>query len=132
MQDNDYNYRHDQNNVTIMACRKEIEDLRFLLNDKNRSNNEYQAEIAAVRDQISRREQECVALAREASTKADQAYALRKDADNLQYELAKLREDKAKDQDEINRLRDGVALKERECQDNDAKIKSIDYDLYKA
>jgi chromosome segregation ATPase len=46
--------------------------------------------------------------------------------------LAKLREEKAKDQDEINRLRDSVAFKERECQDNDAKIKSIDYDLYKA
>lgn len=132
MQDNDYNYRHDQNQVTIMACRKEIEDLRFLLNEKNRGNNEFQAEIAAVRDQISRREQECVALAREASSKGDQAYALRKDADNLQYELAKLREEKCKDQDEINRLRDSVAIKERECQDNDARIKSIDYDLYKA
>jgi chromosome segregation ATPase len=57
---------------------------------------------------------------------------LRKDADNLQYELAKLREEKAHDQDDINRLRDGVAMKERECQDNDARIKSIDYDLYKA
>jgi len=66
------------------------------------------------------------------STKADSGYSLRKDADNLQYELAKLREEKAKDQDEINRLRDGVAFKERECQDNDAKIKSVDYDLYKA
>jgi hypothetical protein len=62
MQDNDYNYRHDQNVVTTNACRKEIEDLRFLLNEKNRSNNEFQAEIGAVRDQISRREQECVAL----------------------------------------------------------------------
>ena len=83
MQDNDYNYRHDQNSVTVMALRKEIEDLRFLLNEKNRNNNEMQAEIAAVRDQISRREQECVALAREASAKGDQAYSLRKDADNL-------------------------------------------------
>lgn len=132
MQDNDYNYRHDQNQVTVNACRKEIEDLRFLLNEKNRSNNEFQAEIGAVRDQISRREQECVALAREASGKGDQAYSLRKDADNLQYELAKMREEKAKDQEEINRLRDGVAMKERECQDNDARIKSVDYDLYKA
>lgn len=132
MQDNDYNYRHDQNQVSTMACRKEIEDLRFLLNEKNRSNNEYQAEIAAIRDQISRREQECVSLARESSSKADQAYSLRKDADNLQYELAKMREEKAKDQQEINRMRDQVAMKERECQDNDAKIKSIDYDLYKA
>ena len=103
-----------------------------MLNEKNRSNNEYQAEIGSVRDQISRREQECVALQREVGSKSDNAYSLRKDADNLQYELAKLREEKAKDQDEINRLRDAVAFKERECQDNDAKIKSIDYDLYKA
>ena len=91
MQDNDYNYRHDQNVVSINSLRKEIEDLRFLLNEKNRSNNEYQAEIGSVRDQISRREQECVALQREVSVKTDQAYALRKDADNLQYELANLR-----------------------------------------
>lgn len=59
-----------------------------------------------MRDQISRREQECVSLAREASAKGDQAYSLRKDADNLQYELSKMREEKSKDQDEINRLRD--------------------------
>ena len=97
MQDNDYNYRHDQNQVSSMACRKEIEDLRFLLNEKNRSNNEHQAEIGAVRDQIARREQECTGLAREAANKSDQAYSLRKDADNLQYELAKMREEKAKD-----------------------------------
>ena len=132
MQDNDYNYRHDQNVVSINSLRKEIEDLRFLLNEKNRSNNEYQAEIGSIRDQISRREQECVALQREVGIKSDQAYGLRKDADNLQYELAKNREEKARDQDEINRLRDAVAFKERECQDNDAKIKSVDYDLYKA
>jgi len=41
MQDNDYNYRHDQNVVGINSLRKEIEDLRYLLNEKNRSNNEY-------------------------------------------------------------------------------------------
>lgn len=50
MQDNDYNYRHDQNVLSSNTLRKEIEDLRFLLNEKNRSNNEYQAEIGAVRD----------------------------------------------------------------------------------
>ena len=50
----------------------------------------------------------------------------------MQYELSKLRDEKALDQDEINRLRDAVAAKERECQDNEARIKSIDYDLFKA
>ena len=60
---------NDQNVVGINTLRKEIEDLRYLLNEKNRSNNEYQAEIGSVRDQISRREQECVALQREVSVK---------------------------------------------------------------
>jgi septal ring factor EnvC (AmiA/AmiB activator) len=54
--------------------RKEIEDLRFLLNEKNRSNNEYQAEIGSIRDQISRREQECIALQRDLSQKGDTVY----------------------------------------------------------
>ena len=106
--------------------------MRFLLNEKNRSNNELQAEIGAVRDQISRREQECVALGREVAVKGDQSYAMRKDCDNLAFELARLREEKAKDQDEVNRLRDAVGFKERECQDNDAHIKAVDYDLFKA
>ena len=118
--------------MTGNALRKEIEDLRFLLNEKNRSNNELQAEIGAVRDQISRRESECVALGRECSVKADQCYAMRKDADNLSFELGRLREEKAKDADEINRMRDGVAMRERECADNDARIKAVDYDLFKA
>ena len=56
MQDNDYNYRHDQNVVSSNTLRKEVEDLRFLLNEKNRSNNEFQAEIGSIRDQIARRE----------------------------------------------------------------------------
>ena len=97
MQDNDYNYRHDQNVVALNNLRKEIEDLRFLTNEKNRSNNEYQAEIGSIRDQVSRREQECIALQRDLGQKGDTVYQLRKDADNLQYELAKLREEKAKD-----------------------------------
>lgn len=29
-------------------------------------------------------------------------------------------------------MRDTVAMKEKECQDNDAKIKSVDYDLFKS
>lgn len=74
MQDNDYNYRHDQNIVGLNNLRKEIEDLRFLLNEKNRSNNEYQAEIGSIRDQISRREQECIALQRDLSQKGDTVY----------------------------------------------------------
>ena len=57
---------------------------------------------------------------------------MKKDADNLIYNLNVERDEKAKDQMECNRLRDGVAMKERDCQDNDGRIKAVDYDLYKA
>ena len=59
-------------------------------------------------------------------------YGMKKDADNLIYNLNVERDEKAKDQMECNRLRDGVAMKERDCQDNDGRIKAVDYDLYKA
>jgi hypothetical protein len=37
-----------------------------------------------------------------------------------------------RDQDEINRLRDDVAMKEKECQENDHKMKGVDIELYNA
>jgi len=100
--------------------RKEAEDLKFLISEKTRSNEEYQTEIGSLRDQIARKETECVAGSRDVGMRTDESFMLGKDANGLTYELAKQNEEKAMDQNEINRLRDAVAFKERECQDNDA------------
>ena len=129
MQDNDYNYRHDQNMATANKLRNEVEDIRFLVQDKTKANIEYQAEVGSVQDQISRREQECVALQREIGSKTDMLYDLRNDADARHSELTKLRDEKAKDKAEINRLREAVHTKERVCSDQDAKIQSLGHDL---
>ncbi len=51
--------------MTMMSLKKEIDDTRFLLNEKNRSNNDLSAEIAATREQISRREAEIFATQRD-------------------------------------------------------------------
>jgi len=40
LQDNDFKQRHDANAVTLHMLRKEIDDTRFLLNEKNRHNND--------------------------------------------------------------------------------------------
>ena len=40
LQDNDFKTRLDSNGITLMGLKKEIEDTRFLANDKGRANNE--------------------------------------------------------------------------------------------
>jgi hypothetical protein len=42
----------------LHGLKKECDDARFHLNDKSRANNDMQVEIAALRDQIARREAE--------------------------------------------------------------------------
>ena len=61
LQDNDFKTRHDSNLICLQGLKKEIDDTRFLLNEKNRNNVDLQGEIASAREQISRRESEIFA-----------------------------------------------------------------------
>lgn len=65
LQDNDFKTRHESNLITLAGLRKEIDDTRFLLNEKNRANTDMQAEISATREQIARREAEIYAASRD-------------------------------------------------------------------
>jgi hypothetical protein len=58
LQDNEFKTRSDSNSISLHGLKKECDDARFLLNDKNRSNNDIQVELAALREQIARREAE--------------------------------------------------------------------------
>lgn len=115
-----------------MALKKEIDDLRFLLNEKSRANNDMQAEISTNRDQINRKDLEITTTQRDVAVKQDHGYQLRKDIDNLQYELSKLKEEKLKDLDEIQRLRELSTYRERENDTQGQRIRAVDYDLLKA
>ena len=132
MSDNEFRAKHESNQVSILTLKKEIDDLRFLLNEKSRVNNDYQADIAGNRDQINRKELEITSTQRDIAQKSDNGYQIRKDIDNLNYELSKLKEEKLKDLDEIQRLRELQAYRDRENQDQGAKIRAVDYDLVKA
>ena len=118
--------------MSLQSLKKEIDDTRFLLNEKNRSNNDLQAEIASTREQISRREAEIFATQRDLASKTDSGHVLTKEIENASYELAKLKDERARDQDEISRAKDLNAIKCRENSDSDNRIKAQDYDLYKA
>jgi chromosome segregation ATPase len=115
----------------MQSLRKETEDTRFLLNDKNRANNDVKGDISSLREQIARREAEIFATQRDVQQKTDTAYQIRKDNEAASYELQKLKEERARDQLEIDRLRDLCAFKERENGEADQRIKASDYDLFK-
>ena len=88
-------------------------------------------EIGALREQISRREAEIFGYQRECQSKSDHSFAIRKDIDAATFELQKLKEERQRDQCDMDRLRDVIACKERQNADNDQRIKSTDYDLFK-
>ncbi len=56
MQDNDFRLRHDANGAQMLNLKREIDDCRFVLNEKNRHNNEIQKELATNRDLINRKD----------------------------------------------------------------------------
>jgi hypothetical protein len=71
MQENDFKQRHDSNGHSILSLKKEIDDLRFFLNEKNRHNNDIQVDLAANRDQINRKEIDITTTQRDLSQKSD-------------------------------------------------------------
>ena len=132
LQDNDFKTRLDSNGITLMGLKKEIEDTRFLANDKGRANNELQAEIASTREQISRRESEIFATQRDVAQKTDSSHALRREIDGAVGELTQLKDERTRDGEEIARMKDLNAMKTQENTDQDNRIKTMDYELYKA
>ena len=118
--------------MTVLTLKKEIDDLRFLLNEKSRVNSDYQAEISGNRDHINRKELEITSTQRDIAQKSDNGYQVRKDIDNLTYELNKQKEERLKDLDEIARLKELQAYRERENLDQATKIRAVDYDLVKS
>ena len=71
MQENDFKHRHDSNSHAILTLKKEMDDLRFLLNEKSRHNNDVQVELTSNREQINRKEVDITATQRELSHKSD-------------------------------------------------------------
>ena len=132
LQDNDFKTRLESNQITLMGLKKEIEDTRFLANDKGRANNELQAEIASCREQISRREAEIFATQRDVAQKTDSGHALRREIDGAVAELSKLKDERARDAEEISRLKEMNGIKTQENTEQDNRIKSMDYELYKS
>lgn len=66
--------KHDSNQVAVIGLKKEMDDLRFLLNEKSRVVGDVQQDLGVTRDQIARKEVDISGLQREVAGKADQGY----------------------------------------------------------
>ena len=60
--------------MSVMSLKKEIDDLRFLLNEKSRVNNDYSQEITGNREHINRKEVEITGTQRDLAHKSDQGH----------------------------------------------------------
>ena len=94
LQDNDFRSKHDSNMMTLHGLKKELDDLRFMLNDKNRSNADYSDNISGLRDNINRKDMEIASSKGDVAQKSDQSFSLRKEIDNLEYEIKRMQEEK--------------------------------------
>ena len=63
--------KHDSNTVAIVGLKKEMDDLRFLLNEKGRVVGDVQQDLGATRDQIARKEVDISGLQRDVAQKSD-------------------------------------------------------------
>lgn len=57
--------------MTLNGLKKELDDLRFMLNDKNRNNSDLSDQIGSLRDQINRKDMEIASAKTDAAQKSD-------------------------------------------------------------
>ena len=88
--------------------------------------------MASTREQISRRESEIFATQRDVAQKTDSSHALRREIDGAVGELTQLKDERTRDGEEIARMKDLNAIKTQENTEQDNRIKTMDYELYKA
>ena len=71
LQDNNFKNKHDANQGNVGQLKRELDDLRFMLNEKNRSNNDAQTELSVNRDQVARKDMEINQSKGELAQKSD-------------------------------------------------------------
>ena len=130
--DNDAQTKNNTNQITIQGLKKEGDDLRYLISEKNKQNNDLMNELQSQQDLINRREMEIGGLKSECAQKSDTGSQLRREIDGHQLEAARLRDEHKKDLLELDRLKEMNNIRAQENSDQYQKIKGLEYDIQKA
>ena len=121
--------RLDRGMDEIAECRKQIEDLKYMLSEKSRQNMEIQEELARSKRVLDEKFFEANKNREESNAKGDQVVDLRSQVAELERDIDLVKSQRADMFREITRLRDVQDMKSRECLDQHDRMKALEFDL---
>lgn len=123
--------RLDRGMDEIAECRKQIEDLKYMLSEKSRQNMELQDELARSKRVLDEKFFEAGKNRDESNAKGDQVVDLRSQVAELERDIDLVKSQRADMFREITRLRDVADMKTREGVDQHDRTKALEFDLQK-
>ena len=123
--------RLDRGMDEIAECRKQIEDLKYMLSEKSRQNMELQDELARSKRVLDEKFFEAGKNRDESNAKGDQVVDLRGQVAELERDIDLVKSQRADMFREITRLRDVQDMKTKESLDQVDRQKALEYDLQK-
>lgn len=123
--------RLDRGMDEIADCRKQVEDLKYMLSDKSRQNMELQDELMRSKRVLDEKFFESGKLRDESNAKGDQVVDLRAQVAELERDIDLVKAQRADMFREIQRLRDVCDMKTKEALDQNDRLKALDFDLQK-
>ena len=123
--------RLDRGMDEIADCRKQVEDLKYMMSEKQRQNMELQDELQRSKRVLDEKFFESGKLRDESNAKGDQVVDIRGQVAELERDIDLVKSQRADMFREIQRLRDVEAMKNKESIDQCDRIKALDFDLQK-
>lgn len=123
--------RLDRGMDEIADCRKQVEDLKYMMSEKQRQNMELQDELQRSKRVLDEKFFESGKLRDDSNAKGDQVVDLRGQVAELERDIDLVKSQRADMFREIQRLRDVEAMKNKESIDQCDRIKALDFDLQK-
>ena len=123
--------RLDRGMDEIADCRKQVEDLKYMMSEKQRQNMELQDELQRSKRVLDEKFFESGKLRDESNAKGDQVVDVRGQVAELERDIDLVKSQRADMFREIQRLRDVEAMKNKESIDQCDRIKALDFDLQK-
>lgn len=121
--------RLDRDMDEIADCRKQVEDLKYMLSDKSRQNMELQDELGRSKRVLDEKFFESGKLRDESNVKGDQVVDLRAQIAELERDTDLVKSQRADMFREMQRLRDVLDMKGKESFDQVDRTKALDMDL---
>ena len=123
--------RLDRGMDEIADCRKQVEDLKYMMSEKTRNNMELQDELARSKRVLDEKFFESGKLRDEGNAKGDNVVDLRSQVAELERDIDLVKSQRADMFRELTRLRDVCDMKNRESFEQCDRMKALEYDLQK-